>query len=264
MEKILYSSTQNQAISLIEADYHQFAFDRHYHLDFHIGLMTSGQQKFSHQGHQYHVGRGEMIIMPPDELHDGRSLLDSGYQVRVFSIDPNWFRDNLALARPDNIMSFKQLIIKDSYLFNALTQLHQQLMRADQSQLALDCLPYEGLSGLVARYGSVNEKKAIPLGKQSLSTLKEYLLANLDQAIRLEQLARLCHLSPTQFQRHFKARTNMTPYAWLTRLRIEQAMKLLKAGLSGTEVAMQVGFYDQSHFTKAFKNCYGISPSAVS
>ncbi len=263
MEKILYSSTQNQAISLIEADYHQFAFDRHYHLDFHIGLMTNGQQKFSHQGSQHHVGRGEMIIMPPDELHDGHSLLDSGYQVRVFSIDPNWFTDNLELSRSSNIISFKQLIIDDLSLFNSLTQLHQKLMCPELSQLALDCLPYEGLSGLVERYGSVKEKIAIPLGKQSLSTLKEYLLANLDQPVRLEQLAQLCNLSPTQFQRHFKARTNMTPYAWLTRLRLEQAMKLVKAGMSGTEVAMQIGFYDQAHFTKAFKHCYGISPSAV-
>lgn len=263
MEKILYSSTQNQAISLIEADYHQFAFERHYHLDFHIGLMTSGQQKFSHQGSQHHVGSGQMIIMPPDELHDGCSILDSGYQVRVFSIDPNWFSDNLELARPQNMMNFNQLIINDSSLFHSLTELHQKLMQPNLSQLALDCLPYEGLGGLVERYGCVQEKVAVPLGKQSLSTLKEYLLANLDQPVRLNQLARLCHLSPTQFQRHFKARTNMTPYAWLTRLRLEQGMKLIKTGMPGTEVAMQIGFYDQAHFTKAFKHCYGIPPSAV-
>lgn len=91
MDKILYSSTQHQGISLIEADYHQFAFDRHYHLDFHIGLMTSGQQKFSHQGTQHNVGYGDIIVMPPDELHDGSSILDTGYQVRVLSIDPTWF-----------------------------------------------------------------------------------------------------------------------------------------------------------------------------
>lgn len=263
MDKILYSSTQHQGISLIEADYHQFAFDRHYHLDFHIGLMTSGQQKFSHQGTQHNVGYGDIIVMPPDELHDGSSILDTGYQVRVFSIDPTWFTDNLEFTQPSDMMSFKQLIISDPNLFAPLAQLHQKLMQPDLSQLALDCLPYEGLGGLVERYGALKQKAAIPLGKQSLATLKEYLLAHLDQPVRLEQLANLCSLSPTQFQRHFKARMNMTPYAWLARLRIEQGMKLVKSGLSGTEVAMQVGFYDQAHFTKAFKYCYGISPSAV-
>ncbi len=40
-------------------------------------------------------------------------------------------------------------------------------------------------------------------------------------------------------------------------------MKLLKAGISGTEVAHQVGFYDQAHFSKAFKATYGVKPSQI-
>jgi AraC-like DNA-binding protein len=41
-------------------------------------------------------------------------------------------------------------------------------------------------------------------------------------------------------------------------------MKLLKSGVCGTEVAMQIGFYDQAHFSKAFKATYGVSPSKIS
>jgi AraC-like DNA-binding protein len=263
MDKVRYSTTPHQAISLIEADYHEFAFERHYHLDFHLGLITQGQQRFLHQGTHHNVGHGELVIMPPDELHDGRSLLDSGYQVRVFAIEPEWFHQTLELSKPSDVMSFDRLIVSDQQVFASLTQLHQKLAQPDLCQLAKDCLPYEGFSGLVSRYGAIKEKDAVALGTQSLATLKEYLLANLDQAVRLEQLATLCDLTPTQLQRHFKARTGMTPYAWLTRLRLEQGMKLVKAGLPGTDVAHQVGFYDQAHFTKAFKHTYGVSPSAV-
>ncbi len=103
----------------------------------------------------------------------------------------------------------------------------------------------------------------VPLGNQSLGTLKDYLMANLDQAVRLDSLSELCQLSPTQFQRHFKAQTGMTPYAWFARLRLEQGMKLLQAGQCGTDVAHQIGFYDQAHFSKAFKQTYGVSPSQV-
>lgn len=94
-------------------------------------------------------------------------------------------------------------------------------------------------------------------------TLREFLLEQLDQPITLAQLAHLCDLSPSQFQRHFKATTGITPYAWLCRLRLEQAMKLLKEGYRGTEVAYQVGFYDQAHFSRAFKQTYGVVPSAI-
>ncbi len=40
-------------------------------------------------------------------------------------------------------------------------------------------------------------------------------------------------------------------------------MKLLKTGTQGTEVAYQVGFYDQAHFSKAFKATFGLSPSLI-
>ncbi len=263
MNKIRYTTSPHNSINLIEADYRKFAFNRHYHLDFHIGLITSGVQRFCHKGTHHNVGHGELVIMQPDEVHDGHSLRDSGYQVRVFSIQPDWFADNLEMKRSSNPISFDSLIVSDKDLFLSLTQLHHKLMQTDLSQLAKDCLPYEGLSKLVQRYSYTKEKMATPLGSQSLGTIKEYMLANIDQPVHLKQLAKLCDLTPITLLRNFKARTGMTPYAWLFRLRLEQGMKLMKVGLSGTEVAQRVGFYDQAHFTKAFKHAYGIPPSAV-
>lgn len=264
MDKVQYQTTPNKEINLIDANYQKFAFQRHYHLDFHIGLITDGEQKFHYQGQSYRAGRGQMVVMPPDELHDGQSLLDSGYQVKVFSIDPYWLSDLADLKRSSDIISFDQLVIEDPQVFAPLTQLHQSLTDSSLSQLAKDCLPYEGFGYLFQRYGTLERRTAIPLGNQSIATLKEYLVEHLDQPVKLEQLSQLCQLSPTQFQRHFKAKVGLTPYAWLSRLRLEHGMKLLKSGLPGTEVAQQVGFYDQAHFSKAFKATYGVSPSHIS
>ncbi|MGD8112360.1 AraC family ligand binding domain-containing protein [Vibrio sp. TRT 17S01] len=263
MDQVSYHNTHSPSISLIEASYQRFAFSRHYHLDLHIGLITQGQQKFHYQGSSHRVNQGQLVIMQPDELHDGQSILDSGYQTKIFSIDPLWFSDLADPKQSGQIISFNQLIISDPDIFSHLCNFHRLLNEQSISQLAKDCLPFEGLTLLLDRFGSFDPRPSQPLGKKSISLLKEYLLANLDQAIRLEQLAQLCQLSPTQFQRHFKAQMGMTPYAWLSRLRLEQAMKLLKAGISGTEVAHQVGYYDQAHFSKAFKLSFGISPSQV-
>ncbi|EKO3566611.1 AraC family transcriptional regulator [Vibrio metschnikovii] len=263
MDTIRYYSTPHQAINLIEADYKKFAFQRHYHLDFHIGLITSGQQKFVYRGSQHQVGHGQIVIMPPDELHDGQSLFDSGYQVRVLSITPEWFSEHVALSSSHAMINFNRVIVDDQSIFQQLAQLHQRLLLPNLSQLEQDCLPYEGLANLIHRYSITKEKVAIPLGVQTIATLKEFLIANIDQPVQLAQLAQLCQLSPTQFQRHFKAQMGMTPYAWFTRLRLEQGMKLIKSGLAGTEVAHRVGFYDQAHFTKAFKWTYGVTPSAI-
>ena len=263
MDKVNYLTTQNEKIGLIQAHYKKFAFRRHYHLDFHIGLITSGQQKFCYQGTNHTAGHGQVVIMPPDELHDGRSIHDNGYQVRVFSIEPKWFNDLAELKNDSDQVRFNQFVISDSGLFIHLVKLHQSLSKNDLSQLAKDCLPYEGFEQLFSHYGAVRQKNVVPLGNQSISTLKEYLLENLAQPVRLEDLSQLCRLSPTQFQRHFKAKMGLTPYAWLSRLRLEHGLKLLKTGVCGTKVAHQIGFYDQAHFSKTFKSTYGISPSKL-
>ncbi|MFA0568479.1 MAG: helix-turn-helix domain-containing protein [Vibrio gallaecicus] len=263
MDNVHYYSTPTKEISLIQAQYQEFAFQRHYHLDFHIGLITQGQQKFIYKGTSHHVGSGQVVIMPPDELHDGHSKLDSGYEVRVFSVSPQWFQD---LADPDknaHNLSFSELILSDQASFLQLRNLHQLLIQPNISQLAQDCLPYEGFSTIVDRYAQFGSKVNVQLGNKDVDSLKSYLLENLDQPVRLNHLSELCDLTTTQFQRHFKNKMGITPYAWLSRLRMEQSMRLIKSGVCGTEVALQVGFYDQAHFSKAFKTVFGVPPSLI-
>ncbi len=263
MDKVDYYKTPSCTFNLIEGHYQNFAFQRHYHLDFHLGLITHGQQKFQHKGTQHHVGQGQMIIMPPDEIHDGESIHDQTYQTTVLSFDPNALSDLADLSKNGQIISFNQLIVSDRAVFSQIFNLCGLLKAQTISQLAKDCLPLEGLDQLFTRYGSIQPMRSAPLGIQTIESIKEYLLAHLDQAVTLTELAQLCELSPTQFQRRFKVSTGLTPYAWFARLRLEQAMVLLKQGLSGTEVAHQIGFYDQAHFSKAFKRAYGVSPSQI-
>ena len=155
------------------------------------------------------------------------------------------------------------MILSDQAAFSQLRNLHGLLINQNISQLAQDCLPFEGFSTIVDRYAKFGSKSDIKLGNQSIDTLKDYLMANLDQPVRLEQLSELCGLTTTQFQRHFKNKMGITPYAWLSRLRMEQSMRLIKSGICGTKVAHQVGFYDQAHFSKAFKTTFGVPPSQI-
>ena len=53
----------------------------------------------------------------------------------------------------------------------------------------------------------------------------------------------------------------MTPYAWLKRLRLEQSKRLLGSGLPVSEVALAVGFFDQSHFHHGFRQAFGLTPA---
>jgi AraC-like DNA-binding protein len=52
----------------------------------------------------------------------------------------------------------------------------------------------------------------------------------------------------------------MTPHAYLRQVRVERAKEMLAAGLSISEVALAVGFFDQSHLTRYFKRILGLTP----
>jgi len=88
-----------------------------------------------------------------------------------------------------------------------------------------------------------------------------YLRRNSARRITLEEAAEQAHLSPSYFSRMFRARTGKTFSDYLTRLRVEHAKRLLKQPeLDMAQIAAQTGFYDQSHFTRAFKSVTGYTP----
>jgi AraC family transcriptional regulator len=71
-------------------------------------------------------------------------------------------------------------------------------------------------------------------------------------------------LSTYHFARLFKHSVGLSPYQYVLQNRVERAKKLIGilANPRLTEIGLQVGFYDQAHFTKAFKQIVGVSPKA--
>lgn len=80
----------------------------------------------------------------------------------------------------------------------------------------------------------------------------------------MEKLGYLTGRSLSTFNRDFKKLFNTTPQKWLTRKRLELAYyQLTEKSRKPTEIYLEVGFEDLSHFSYAFKNQYGISPSQL-
>ena len=100
------------------------------------------------------------------------------------------------------------------------------------------------------------------LPRRKLHTVIEYIMENLEGNPTLEQMATVVHLSPYHFARQFKATTGLPPYQYVIARRVERAQHLLSADneLSLAEVALRVGFSDQSKFSFHFKRILGVTP----
>ena len=101
------------------------------------------------------------------------------------------------------------------------------------------------------------------LPPKRLRAVVEYIMENLESKLTLEQLAAVTHLSPYHFARLFKATTGLAPHHYVIVRRVERAKHLLQqkgADLSMVEVALRVGFSDQSQFTHHFKRIVGATP----
>ena len=88
----------------------------------------------------------------------------------------------------------------------------------------------------------------------------QHLHARYAERVTLGELAEVARLSPFYFARLFRAQTGTTPGGYLRHLRIEHAKLLLRGGVPISRVAFSTGFYDQSHFTRRFKEDVGVPP----
>jgi two-component system response regulator YesN len=88
-----------------------------------------------------------------------------------------------------------------------------------------------------------------------------YIDANYDKAITLAEIARASHLSASRLAHVFKEQMGITLIDYVTGVRIEQAKELLLAtDQSCTEICFQVGYNNQSYFTRTFKSVVGMTP----
>lgn len=117
-----------------------------------------------------------------------------------------------------------------------------------------------GIAGAMVRMDQVG---SVVEPYREMTPSVAYVMNHYAERISIRGLAEMTGLSLSQFDRRFKDLFQMTPSDYIHRVRVNAARSLLeKSEESIGEIAVECGFYDQSHFTKRFKRVIGMSPSA--
>lgn len=93
-----------------------------------------------------------------------------------------------------------------------------------------------------------------------VSGIIQYIGLNANRALRAQEIADAFHLSSSAIQKKFKAETGETIQQYITKHKVAEAKVMLKSGLTVTEVAVALGFFDSSHFSRVFKRMTGFTP----
>lgn len=110
-------------------------------------------------------------------------------------------------------------------------------------------------------YRAQAQPRALPLPKWRLRRVQALIDQRLDEPLSLVELAAAAGLSRMHFAAQFRAATGCSPHTYLLGRRVETAKALLTDGDTAlAEVALQVGFLAQSHFTTVFKRFTGETP----
>jgi len=100
-------------------------------------------------------------------------------------------------------------------------------------------------------------------GLASISKILKYVRENLDQPLRLPELAEMAGLSVYQLDQRIRALYQVSAGQCITRARIEAACHLLNTtGKSIANIALGCGYSDQSAFTRQFKQTTGLTPKS--
>lgn len=239
-------------------------YKSHSHPTFSIGAIDEGNSVFqSSFGTAKKICVGTLVIVPAHIEHSCNPLPDQAWSYQMMHLDISWLNQWYAEFQKEgfdlNLPQHRPLIIKDESLYQAFSGMNKTLFDPQKLILQKEQSLIHCLTELLLPHFILEEiQKTQYLYEDFLDLI--HIIKSSEQFISLEELAQQVGLSRYAIIRLFKANVGLTPHAFQINLKINQARAQLKKGISLVELAVNLGFSDQSHFHKAFKAHTGITP----
>lgn len=251
----IVSAPGTAGIERIEARFHGNAFDLHRHDTYAIGVTLHGVQSFRYRGAAHHSLPGQIIVLHPDELHDGGAGTEEGLHYRILYLEPSLLLDCLGGAP---LPFVEDAVVSDpalrGTLLSALAPLDEEL---DELFVA------DFIAQLAQNLGRHAGQPAKPMEKtawRAAALARDYLEENVERTVRSDELEAVTGLDRYALSRHFRATYSTSPHRFLLMRRLQRARRMIEAGEALAEIAIAAGFSDQSHFNRHFKKAFGLTP----
>jgi AraC-like DNA-binding protein len=232
-------------------------FSRHRHDVYAIGVTEEGVQAFEYRGTVEHSLPGQVFVLHPDELHDGRAEGPGLFGYRQIYINPVRIASALpAITGRPAALPFASPVTDDQVLARVV---RTAFARAAEP-LALDALVLALAEGLLrsSAAGSTSTLRC-RVDLPAVARGRDYLRSRL-AIVGSSEMEAVTGLDRYQFARQFRAIYGTSPYRYSVMRRLDVARAWLREARPLAETAVEAGFADQAHFTRMFKAAFGMTP----
>ncbi|TIT77009.1 MAG: AraC family transcriptional regulator, partial [Mesorhizobium sp.] len=179
----IVSAPGTAGLERIEARFHGNAFELHRHDTYAIGVTLDGVQRFHYRGALQHSLPGQVIVLHPDELHDGGAGTEDGLRYRILYLEPSLLLDCLnGLPLPfvrDAVVSDQAL---RGTLLSALAPLDEEL----DDLFVADFIAQ--LARQLKRHAGQPAKPTGTIAWRAAALARDYLEENAERAVRSDEL----------------------------------------------------------------------------
>src|SRR5215469_11325772 len=232
-------------------------FSRHRHDVYAIGVTEEGVQAFAYRGTAERSLPGQVFVLHPDELHDGRAEEPGVFGYRQIYVSPDRIASALpALTGRPAPLPFAPPVTDDPVLVRVV----RRAFASAPEPLALDALVLQLAQGLL-RLSASGPARALRcwVDLPAVERGRDFLRSRL-AIVQSSEVEAVTGLDRYQFARQFRAVYGTSPYRYSVMRRLDAARGWLRDALPIAETAFKAGFADQAHFTRTFKAAFGLTP----
>jgi AraC-like DNA-binding protein len=256
----LRSRALGNGVELLQAWFAGHGYDAHRHDTYAIGLTDVGVQAFDYRGATRISTPGEVVVLHPDETHDGHAGTPAGFGYRILYVAPARIADAArALRGRAGALPFAPEPVSANA---ALTSAIESAFRVDPEPLAADGLVLALAEALLDADPSCTPS-GVPdrLDARAIDRARQFLDAETTRVVQSTELEAITGLTRYDLARQFRAALGTSPYRYSLLRRLDRARAELRHNRSLADVALAAGFADQAHLSRMFKRAYGVSPA---
>jgi AraC-like DNA-binding protein len=237
-----------------------------------FSFLLEGQKSVQYAGTHVKIDPNQFLLLSSGNclMSEKIAATNGRYRSILFFFDNTLLAD-FFVRHPQALQaSFKKnneepflVFEKDAFLINFIESLGFMLSSGQPSSVEMGKVKLEELLLYISeRYpDKIQRLRNFGYDTDDDLLIRQAVTTSIYNAVTVEELAFLCHMSLSTFKRRFAGIYGTSPNKWLLEKRMQKAAQLLKQGeRKASEIYFELGYDNLSSFIQSFKQVYGITP----